>query len=55
MTVGDRRLLVLLNFLIEISFKIESFFIEMLPKINQRKLAQYFRLSSLNDFAASLV
>jgi len=53
-TQGGRRLLLTSDFQIEISFKIE-FFMEVLPKIDSRKLAQFFRPPSLRNFAASLI
>jgi len=53
-TQGRRRLLITSNFQIKISFKLKVL-MEMLPKINQRKLAQFFRPPSLRNFAASLV
>jgi len=49
-----RRLLLTSDFQIEISLKIE-FFMEVLPKNNYRRHAQFSRLPPLADFAASLV
>jgi len=56
-TVGGRRLLITLDFQIEIiSFKFDFFFMQAVSsKNNYRRLAQFFRLPSLDGFAASSV